>query len=430
MTTTNCPNCGKPLRPGARFCGSCGYTIPATASAQASTPPASPATIPCPQCGKPIRVGSKFCSNCGKVLQQEPALPETPGTPAPPVETPVLEPPLKAAVQPKPIAAPAGSPPAGSSLSRVAAPTQSEIGPGHKFMWPLIVLALLVICVLGGGGAYVFLKDPFGWFAAAKASPTVPVPSQTLELAATASATEVVISTENPPTPTFTVAVVPAVTATPTTTLTASLEISPTIAFSPAVPVTGTTPSAPPAILLDDEFNGPLNINWKAWGSPRPILRSGPGDSWLELTATENPAMAGVTTRIQIANAPGNVIEFEGQLNPNYANFPLFFDWDPLQFDRGPENTTLTVLHLAIQNNRIVLQAPAANNTCQQELEGAKQHSYALKFVGDKQVALYIDGRDQAICQLDLGIMAIPGRISFTGTGWVTHVLVTGAELP
>ena len=124
------------------------------------------------------------------------------------------------------------------------------------------------------------------------------------------------------------------------------------------------------------------------------------------------------------------MVEFEGQLNPNYANFPLFFDWDPLQFDRGPENTTLTVLHLAIQKNRIVLQAPAANNTCQKEFEGAKQHRYVLKFVGDKQVALYIDDSEQAMCQLDLGIMAIPGRISFTGTGWVSHVLVTGSNPP
>ena len=37
---------------------------------------------------------------------------------------------------------------------------------------------------------------------------------------------------------------------------------------------------------------------------------------------------------------------------------------------------------------------------------------------------------EQAICQLDLGIMAIPGRISFTGTGWVSHVLVTGSNPP
>jgi uncharacterized Zn finger protein (UPF0148 family) len=49
MTTTSCPNCGKPLRPGARFCGNCGHTIPATPSAQAGTPP-SPARNAVSQC--------------------------------------------------------------------------------------------------------------------------------------------------------------------------------------------------------------------------------------------------------------------------------------------------------------------------------------------------------------------------------------------
>ena len=285
---------------------------------------------------------------------------------------------------------------------------------------------LVVICGLGGSGAYIYFKDPFGWFVAAKSSPTAPVPSQTPEIAPTGTATQVELSTKNPPTPTYTVAVVPAETA----TLTATIEVSPTILLTPVVPVTSTTPSGAATILLNDYFNDPLNINWKAWGNPRPILRSGPGDNWLELTAIEKPEIAGVTTRMEVASAAGNVIEFEGQLNPNYANFPLFFDWDPLQFDRGPENTNPTVLHMEILNKRIVLQTPAANNTCQKDFEGAKQHRFLLKFAGEKQVELYIDGNDQAICQLDMGIKAIPGRISFSGTGWVSHVLVTGSSLP
>ncbi len=422
MTTTNCPNCGKPLRPGARFCGSCGYTISTTPSAQAGAPPAAPATIACPQCGRPVRVGAKFCSNCGKVLQPEPPLPAAPLPPAPqPTEKPAVELALKPAAQPQPVPTPTARPPA-----RVAAPAQSKTGAGRKIMWPLLILVLVVVCGLGGGGAYVYFKHPFGWLAATKASPTAPQPSQTPKPAATATATNEALSTQNPSTPTFTVAVEPAT----TVALTATLEVSPTILFTPAVLVTGTASAAAPAILLNDYFNDPLNINWKAWGSPRPIIRSGPGNNWVELTATDKPETAGVTTRMEIASAPGYVIEFEGQQNPNYANFPLFFDWDPLQFDRGPENTNPTVLHLEIQSTRIVLQAPAANNTCQKAFEGAKQHRYILKFVAEKKVELYIDGDNQALCQLDMGIKPIPGRISFTGTGWVSHVLITGSNLP
>jgi predicted nucleic acid-binding Zn ribbon protein len=430
MATTSCPNCGKPLRPGARFCGNCGYTIPATPSAQAGPPPAGPATIACPQCGKPVRVGAKFCSHCGKVLQQEPPVPAIPVPPSPsvppvsPVDKSFSSPTMKPAAQPQPAAAPAVNQQAGAPSARVSTPSQSKAGAGRKMMWPLVVLVVAAICVLGGGGMYLYFKDPFGWQAVATANPTAPAPSQTPEPVLTATATIIELSTQNPPPPTPTLPVPPTVTA----TLTVTMEISPTILFTPAAPVTGTTPSVAPVILLNDYFNDALNINWKAWGSPRPILRSGPGDNWLDLTATEKPDTAGVTTRIVIANEPGNVIEFEGQLNPNYANFPLFFDWDPLQFDRGPENTEPTVLHLEILNNRIVLRAPAANNACQKEFEGAKQHRFMLKFVAEKKVELYIDGNNQAICQLDMGIKAIPGRISFSGTGWVSHVAVTGSN--
>ena len=378
MATTSCPNCGKPLRPGARFCGNCGHTIPATPSAQAGASPAGPDTIACPQCGKPVRVGAKFCSNCGKVLQQEstlPAMPVPPAPsvpPAPPVEKPVSEPTIETGSSTPTGCSASRQPAAGAPSARVAAPSQSQAGrwsqndvavdhPGiggdlrAGRRWS--VCLLLKILLAGSRQLKPALLPLF---------PARRLSWRRLRLRRTWNSRPKI-----PPTPTFTVAVVPAI----TVTLTATVEVTPTILLTPAVPVTGTTPSGAPAILLNDYFNDPLNINWKAWGSPRPILRSGPGDNWLELTATEKPETAGVTTRMEIANSPGNVIEFEGQLNPNYANFPLFFDWDPLQFDRGPENTTPTVLHLAIQNNRIVLQAPAANNTCQKEFKGAQAAS-------------------------------------------------------
>jgi len=293
-------------------------------------------------------------------------------------------------------------------------------------IWPVILVGLALVCGLGGGAGYIYIKDPFGWMGKASATATVAAPSLTSAPVITATATRIQLPTQNPPTSTPTVRIEPILTG----ILTATAQLSPTIQVSPSALVSNTTPTASGGVLLQDNFTDPLNINWISWGSPRPVIRSGPGRNWLELTAIEESEAAGVTSRKEIANAPGTVIQFEGQVNPSYANYPLFFDWDPLQFDRGPENTGLTVLHLEIHNTRIVLQAPAANNTCQKEFAGIKQHSYELKFSGEKKVALFIDSSAQAFCELDLGIKPTPGRISFTGTGWLARILVTSASQP
>lgn len=53
-----CPHCGRPVRPGARFCASCGQSAIVAPGSQTT-----PST--CPQCGYPMRSGAKFCSRCG-----------------------------------------------------------------------------------------------------------------------------------------------------------------------------------------------------------------------------------------------------------------------------------------------------------------------------------------------------------------------------
>ena len=63
MANASCPNCGKPVRPGGKFCGNCGQTLSSTTSSPAST-------SSCPHCGKPVRQGAQFCSHCGETITQ------------------------------------------------------------------------------------------------------------------------------------------------------------------------------------------------------------------------------------------------------------------------------------------------------------------------------------------------------------------------
>jgi hypothetical protein len=47
--SATCPQCGHPLREGAKFCDNCG----------------SPTSASCPNCGKALRPGARFCDECG-----------------------------------------------------------------------------------------------------------------------------------------------------------------------------------------------------------------------------------------------------------------------------------------------------------------------------------------------------------------------------
>lgn len=93
-----CPKCGKSVRDGAKFCGFCGHVLQKADSKMGkpedlissgrspSRPPqasgGSSGGNPCPHCGKPNRPGVKFCASCGKQLPPTPTPLSPP--PAPP----------------------------------------------------------------------------------------------------------------------------------------------------------------------------------------------------------------------------------------------------------------------------------------------------------------------------------------------------------
>ena len=51
----NCPKCNAILRPGVKFCTSCGQKIETSAT--------------CTQCGAPLKSGAKFCTKCRKDIR-------------------------------------------------------------------------------------------------------------------------------------------------------------------------------------------------------------------------------------------------------------------------------------------------------------------------------------------------------------------------
>jgi hypothetical protein len=400
--TISCPKCGKPLRPGVKFCGNCGSPVQAGPQAQTDA-----ATILCPHCNSPVRSGAKFCNVCGKALDQvpQPAAPPAGGA-RPAGAPPVMPPPAVASQEGRPAEA------------RPVAPARRR---RSGWLWALVGL-LVIVCLLAGGGGFLYFRNPAGLFRKATTSATaLPATTQVI-LATTTEAPTATIELQ----PTDTTAPLPL----PTTSV--PEETVPPVQETPVVTVTSTITSAEPTqepvTLLFDDFTDSLAFNWNTWGNPRPLIKPGPQSSWLDLVAEDSGA-AGVTSKREkaIPNASGVVIEFGAQLNERFPQYVLMFDWDPMSYDRGPDNRDPGAIHLEIRRNKMQFSTPRTASGCESELAGTVSHTFTLRIVEGQGVDLYIDGDGLPVCRIaNMGQEVVAGRISFTGLGWVTRVLVTG----
>jgi hypothetical protein len=154
-----CQQCGKKLVPGDRFCEECGFDTAIVKSHEpvietmAATPlppvpepepvpeetPPTEASLFCPQCGKPMITGDRFCQECGFDTLK----------PATTVQEPV-----RAEARPVYSAPPVVPPP-------VAASSQPHVKKKNKTLfWILLIAGLAVLCAGGWFGYNKFLKSP------------------------------------------------------------------------------------------------------------------------------------------------------------------------------------------------------------------------------------------------------------------------------
>lgn len=429
MSSIACPNCGKPLRPGAKFCGNCGATLPAGGAPRPASQLA-PGEVACPHCGKPVRQGAKFCNNCGKTIESATDAGRTDiGRPGATVVSP-----------PSP-----GAPRPTQSAEQLRPPVQAAAArPSRRGRWILPLLVLLIAgCAVFAVAGY-FAANRFGFLGQMRSTASA-TSGGVITASLTLSPTAVIATSTATMTITPTLAASSTATFTPTTTFTPTLAL-PTVAITPtalaALPPTAPLPtvptaSVPPApaapvpaaqtVPFEDTFDGRLSDYWTTWGAPVPTIESGFGDRWVELKA-EDPTAGGITSGrgYPVYNEPGIVFEFEAQLIPEFQNFSIVMDWDPLLVQRGPGYREPGVIRLVIRSGTVMLQTGINQGLDQASVDTSRMHVYRLQVTPTGGIDLFLDAEDLPICSIEsIGLASTEGKLSFSGLGWLSRVKVS-----
>ncbi len=421
----NCPNCGKPVRPGAKFCGSCGFTIsPSLPAPPGGTPPVQkappvqnatprveqpspaeplpPGTIACPHCGKPVRQQARFCTSCGKAI--------APATPPPARIPPPASPP-----PPIPSGGPSLQPAQPSPRPVQAQRPRLNLRPFLRKYWIWLVILILILGVGIPLGIYALTRGDGGSEAAATFT-EMPIALVTDTFTPTAMLTETPTPTLEPTgTPTGT----PAPTLTQTVTSPTDLPSPTATQVPPSSTPTQPAPSATstPAPLVDENFSQLLDQNWAAWGVPIPLVSS---EGWLELGSV-NAGDAGVSSKALVELKPGTTIQFRARVTDPASSVGIALDWDAGEGVRLP-NSPPGSIRVQIAAGQIKLLIPQNPTTCQQTLADAGSRVYEVRIGEGGRVFLFVDAREA--CSLVDTLPVGVGRISFSGIGWVDDVKV------
>ena len=380
---SECPNCGKPIRPHARFCGFCGYYLQGadvdaakkgefsqlgqTKPKQQTAPGTTPNTISCPYCGKINRPGVKFCAGCGRQLAPERA-----------------------------------SQVASSPVSLDKKPTRVK---GSRIVrFGVFLGVFIIICV-----SLFFIAYSFGYL------DTI-FPSST--------ATAVVIGVTEPTNTPVEFTQTPSPTQEPTNTTTPTSTSSPTETLPPTATSTPT-----PKILFEDQFNQDLG-NWQSWENPsldmdtdilQPQIIL---NEYLDLKGMDYDKI-GVTSVQTITLVSGLVIEFDAEVD-NPVNASLYLDWSPGNDPRSSDQ--LGPIYLEIKDNEVVFHYKNDGNDmeCPVPLHDPLLRTYRILFGSDWEVVLSVgDENLEEVCRR---IIDQPeqlfGRITFSGFGVVDRITI------
>lgn len=401
--SSTCQHCGKPVRPGARFCGSCGSALQ---EAKAAPSPKAEGDL-CPHCGEPVRPDAKFCASCGQsiptavedavivavaasshdetVTTQEQPPPSEPGDPASDAGIP-----------------PSDTPPSKSFFSRY---------------WWLVLLGGL-LCVIIITGSILYTQDPFDWQA-------TDTPAAAVVATVTVTETPVQIETDEERTPTES--------QTPIATTSKTLE--PTFdeqtQEASTTPETGTpslgstvplppTETSTPEIVLEEDFEAGLDENWDVWGQPTPTT-SGPNTN-KALDLDGDLDMVGVTYKEDISIEPILEISFDAALKDISPDDNLTFYWDPGSESRQPGKRPGPI-QVLIGDEMAQLIIVQKNPACQYELPDNKSRTYSVAIGENSSVSFLVDGEN--VCSVTMqGLPESIGLISYSGRGWVDNVLI------
>lgn len=412
MSTITCPSCGKPVKPGARFCGNCGNAIPVTPVMRSAAPSGVPPArlINCPHCGKPNRPGAKFCNHCGQLMGADQAAP-----------------PAAAAEMGIPVAGQAAKPPISKPVA-ARAPAAQKTAKRSALPWILLAsLGFIGIALVGGfflmGGLKIFKPKVAG---TATLTPAAPAASATqAELVPTLTQAGQPPPQSPIPSPFLTS------TPTPTSTLPPQATSSPVTATPQATlePTREPTsdkilPGVYPGFVttFQEDFAENWGLHWQVWGGIQPKLGSDRGDSYLSL----NSQTAGIASSMLVNLAPGNGFDFMARVLEAPSTSVLIVDWDAGEgFRQKPAEKG--AIHLEIRSNRV--QLVAANGLedfrCELRLTAIEFHRYWIRVKEGLGFDLVVDGDESKKCSV-LGPFTVLdiGRVSFSGQGWLTSFLI------